>query len=138
MVKIARRSCGSAPPHLGAVASRIRSSPLESLDRTEPGWFLNIPPMSKASALFLQPLAYRGKRGTQPGKLSTLHLGRVLIYSLVAKSHAFQLAVSPACTPSAGCSGLTTNLGGAGAALFRCCSWLVFSGADASLWLGQH
>lgn len=92
MVKIARRSCGSAPPHLGAVASRIRSSPLESLDRTEPGWFLNIPPMSKASALFLQPLAYRGKRGTQPGKLSTLHLGRVLIYSLVAKSHAFQLA----------------------------------------------
>jgi len=89
MVKIARRSCGSAPPHLGAVASRIRSSPLESFDRMEPGWFLNIPPMSKASVLFLQPLAYRGKRGTQPGKLSTLHLGRVLIYSLVAKSHPF-------------------------------------------------
>ena len=67
----------------------------------EPGWFLNIPPISKASVLFLQPLVYRGKRGTQPGKLSTLRLGRVLIYSLVAKSHAFQLAASPVCTPSA-------------------------------------
>jgi hypothetical protein len=56
---------------------------------------------SKASVLFLRPLDYIGKRGTQPGKLSTLHLGRVLIYSLATKSHAFQLAASPACTPSA-------------------------------------
>ena len=125
------------PPHLGVVASRIRSSLDRMMQDIVPGAWLVSKYTSKASALFLRPFDYRGKRGTQPGKLSTLHGTGSYLQPCCEKSHLLACCESCVHAFSRTCWLLWAD-DGAGAALFRCCSWLVFSGADASLWLEQH